>query len=77
MPERIRAKRVPSPDGGHEVVIYLEAAVPQAAAYMPMTNAVTLINDLRLAIMGEVVDTKEKALGPGHQDQARGGGSAA
>ena len=31
MPERIRAKRVPSPDGGHEVVIYLEAAVPQAA----------------------------------------------
>jgi hypothetical protein len=73
VPERIRAKRVPHPDGGFEVVIYLEAPDGvQVACYLPMVNAMTLSTDLRLAILGEAAHRKEQDIGPGHQDDRSG-----
>lgn len=60
MTKRVRARRITSAGHGTEVVIYVEPADPDSICFfMPLTNAVTLMTDLRLAIVGEAVARKE------------------
>lgn len=60
MSHRIRAQRVPHPDGGFEVVFFLDTNPVQVMGYMPITDIPSLILDLGLAVRGETIHLKEK-----------------
>lgn len=63
---RMRARRDVDPKTGiADVEIYIEdGSKKEPVCFMPMANSVTLINDLRIALMGQkVVEEERRAAG--------------